>query len=95
MAKVLSTILINDLQMSCLKELRKQANDKGVVKAVVLLGFKNNVTGALIRHGVLSQRANGDVRIMGNPVALRPPHVPRPSTLAKRAAAAQEQQIAA
>jgi hypothetical protein len=95
MAKVLSTILINDLQMSCLNELRKQANDKGVVKAAVLLGFKNNVTGALIRHGVLSQRANGDVRIMANPVALRPPHVPRPSTLAKRAAVVQEQQIAA
>jgi hypothetical protein len=77
--KQIPTVKLTQIQLDTLEDMRKYANSKGVLSAALRGEYKQNVVGALIARGVLSEYANGSVRITNTPVELlvRTPRISR------------------
>ncbi len=76
MAKLIPTVLLNDLQLATLKELNKNAVD-GVMLGTFAASFKQNVIGALVRQGAIAPYRGKHYRATNAVIARRPDHVAR------------------
>jgi hypothetical protein len=88
MAKAVTTVLLNELQIATLEDLRERANN-GIVNKKVANTYKQNVLNALLRRGVLRLIAGDHYRIVANvAVELKPETVPRAAKIEAEAEAA-------
>jgi hypothetical protein len=63
MAKQTPTILLNEIQLGTVTGLKSAANEKGVIDAETIDGYKQNVIGALVRRNVLREMARGRYKL--------------------------------
>jgi hypothetical protein len=68
--KQVPTVKLTQIQLATLNDMRQHANTKGVLSASLRNEYKQNVVGALIARGVLTEYVNGSVRITNTPVEL-------------------------
>jgi hypothetical protein len=80
MAKIVPTVLLNDIQMATLLELQSKAVE-GVLSLDVIAGYKGNVVNALLRRGVIKGLYRKEViknyKLTGVPVEMKPETVHR------------------
>jgi hypothetical protein len=77
MAKIIPTVLLNELQLGTYNELVSKADEHGVVRDEVVASYKQNVINALIRRDVIRLFRGKHYRITATPVDLKPDHVKR------------------
>lgn len=70
MAKILPTVKLTQIQLDTVNDMRNHTNSKGVLSNSVRNEYKQNVVSALIARGVLTEYANGSVRVTNTPVEL-------------------------
>ncbi len=78
MPRVRPIVVVNELQMVTLEDLRSRATTSGTLSAGTIADYKANVIRALVERGVITINARTGVhRIAAVDVQLKPPVTPR------------------
>jgi len=83
MAKIIPTILLNDLQIATLDELKAYADPDGMIRGEAVAYYKQNVIGALLRHGAIKVFREKHFKLCNVTIERRLPHVKRTPKVAQ------------